>query len=165
MKFTAAQTRSYQGEDMKTDGMLIIFVLLIMAVVGIAFVLGDSDSITPVVVQGQMQMTLGHNATSWINSVMGWIIKLALGSVFAGFGVALFNELRKAYGLWKRNAQAGRWQPGPNANWQRPSSTSRLSKQDMLLLALSGRLPQGERPSVQVSQEDRHEENELDIRL
>ena len=165
MQYTAARSKSNQGEDMKTDGTLIIFVLLIMAIVGVAFVLGNSNSITPVVAQGQMQMTLGHNTTSWINSVMSWIIKLALGGVFAGFGAALFNELCKAYSLWKRNAQAGHWQPGPNANWQRPSSTSRLSKQDMLLLALSGRLPQGERPSVQVSQEDRHEENELDIRL
>ncbi len=150
---------------MKTDGTLIIFVLLILAVVGFAFVLGNSDPITPAVAQGQMQMTLGQDVTSWINSAMGWIIKLALGSAFAGFGVALFNELRKAYGLWKRSAQMGRWQPGPNANWQRSLSTPRLSKQDMLLLALSGRLPQGERPSVQVSQEDHHEENELDIRL
>ncbi len=150
---------------MKTDGILIVFVLLILAVVGFAFVLGNSDPITPAVTQGQTQMALGYDVASWLNSALGWIIKLAFGSVFAGFGVALFNELRKVYGLWKRNAQAGRRQPGPNANWQRSSPTPRLSKQDMLLLALSGRLPQGERPSVQIPQENHHEENELDIRL
>lgn len=150
---------------MKTDGTLILFVLLLLAVAGFAFALGNYDPITAATTQGQMQMTLGHDATDWINSTLGWILKLAVGSMCAGFGIALFNNLRKAYGLWKRTVQMGRWQPGPNANWQRTASTPKLSKQDLLLLALSGRLPPGERPSVQVSQPAHQEENELDIRL
>lgn len=164
MKYIAVRSKDNEGEDMKTDGTLVIFVLLILAVIGIAILVGNSDPITSAVTQGQQRVTLGHDVTNWINSATGSIFKLMLGSAFAGFGAALFNELRKAYRLWKRNAQAGRWQPGPNANWQRTSSTPKLSKQDLLLLALSGRLPQGERPSVHVSQEDQ-EENELNIRL
>jgi len=150
---------------MKTDGTLILFVLLLLAVIGFAFVLGNANPIAPAAAQGQTQLLFGHQAASWIEGGLGLIFKLAFGSVFAGFGFALFNEMRKAYSLWKRNAQSGRWQPGPNANWQRSSSTPKLSKQDLMLLALSGRLPQGERPSVQVSQEGHQEENELDIRL
>jgi hypothetical protein len=96
------------------------------------------------------------------------IFKLALGGVCAGFGVAAFNELRKVYRLWKRNAQSGRWTPGPNANWQRTPATPKLSKQDLLLLALSGRLPgldtTGKTP-VYSTTDKVSEENELDIRL
>jgi len=152
---------------MKTDGALVIFILLIMAVVGFAFVLGNSSSITPVTTQGRMQMTLGHDVTSWINAAVSAIFKLALGGVFAGFGIAAFNEFRKAYRLWKRNAQGGRWTPGPNANWQRSPSAPKLSKQDMLLLALSGRLPGFDTrvPRYSTSEKTEDKEDQLDIRL
>jgi hypothetical protein len=70
-----------------------------------------------------------------------------LGAIGTGIGIALFGEARKSYRLWQRQSQAGRWQPGPNAQWRQPAAP-KLSKQDMLLLALSGRLPQGERPAV-----------------
>lgn len=149
---------------MKTDGTLIFFVLLLLAVVGFAFVLGNSNPITPAVAQGQMQMTLGHDLTGWINSATSWIFKLALGGVCAGFGAAAFNEFRKAYKLWKRNSQTGHWTSGPNANWQRSPSAPKLSKQDMLLLALSGRLPQNER-SATTLRSAQDEEDQLDIRL
>jgi hypothetical protein len=150
---------------MKIDGTLIIFIVLIAALVGGAFMLGNVDPITPAVTQGKMQLTVGHTAAEWINSIAGWFLKLAVGGVCGGFGLALFNEAHKAYRLWKRNAQAGRWQPGPNANWQaRQPSAPKLSKQDMLLLALSGRLPADGRPSLNMTS-TAGDEDQLDIRL
>jgi hypothetical protein len=112
----------------------------------VSFVFGNYDPITTAVPQAQTAMTIGTTATNWLETGMTWLVNLAIGSVCAGFGLAAFHEAHKAYKLWKRNAQAGRWQAGPNANYSRQTQSPKLSKQDMLLLALSGRLPQNERP-------------------
>jgi hypothetical protein len=121
---------------------------LFLALIAAVNLLGSYDPITPAVPQAQTAMMIGGQATSWLGASLKWIFGLTLGAIGTGIGWAMFGEARKACRLWQRQAQAGRWNGGPNANWQRQPSTPRLSKQDMLLLALSGRLPQGERPAV-----------------
>ena len=126
---------------MKIDGGLVIFAVLFLVVIAVSMALGSYNPMTPAIARGQAQLTLGDGWTTGISTAFNWIFKLAVGGIFTGFGVAAFNEARKAYKLWKRTAQAGRWQAGPNANFQRQPAATKFNKQDMLLLALSGRLP------------------------
>lgn len=141
---------------MKINSGLVLFAILFVLLIALSVTLGSYDTITPAVTHGQMSLSIGEGWTTGIGTALDWIFKLAVGGIFTGFGVAAFNEARKAYKLWKRSAQAGRWQAGPNANFQRGQSAPKLNKQDMLLLALSGRLPQAERPAIsyQPAQQD-----------
>jgi hypothetical protein len=127
---------------MKQSSGLFTFTILFLAVIAASVVLGSYDPIAPTVAHGQAELAIGAGWMTGISAASSWIFKLALGGIFTGLGVAAFGEGRKAYKLWKRNAQAGRWQSGPNANFQRnPATGPKLTRQDMLLLALSGRLP------------------------
>jgi hypothetical protein len=153
---------------MKTETGLIVFSVLIVIVVIAATMLGNYDPITSATARGEMQLALGHNLTAGMDAALGWLVKIAVGCIFTGIGIAAFNEFKKAYGLWKRNAQAGRWQPGPNANFQRQPTGAKLSRQDLLLLALSGRLPggldaRGRVPNISAAQEQ--DDDELDIQI
>lgn len=152
---------------MKIDGGLVIFTVLIVVVIAVSVTLGSYDPMTPAIARGQAQLAIGDGWTTGISTAFGWIFKLAVGGIFTGFGIAAFREARKAYGLWKRTAQAGRWQGGPNANWQRSQPQGqKFTKQDMLLLALSGRLPQSERtPSSMRFAQDERGDDELDIEM
>lgn len=152
---------------MKLDSGLVFFTVLFLVVIAVSVALGSYDPMTPAIARGQAQLTLGDGWTTGISTAFNWIFKLAVGGIFTGFGVAAFNEARKAYSLWKRMAQAGRWQGGTNANWQRSQPQGqKFTKQDMLLLALSGRLPQNERPStaLRLAQDERGDD-ELDIEM
>ena len=138
---------------MKNTGLLsFMFVFLVMIAVSFAF--GSYDPITTAVPQAQTAMVIGSTATNWLETAWNWLIGLAVGGIFTGMGVAAFREISKAYKLWKRNSQAGRWQAGPNAQFQRqPSQSPRVSVQDKLLLALAGRIPTNERSFIQPVQQ------------
>lgn len=149
---------------MKNNNGLLLFTTLFVLLIAAANLLGNYDPIVTSVPKAQAAMVIGAQATDWVETGLRWIAGLALGAVCTGFGAAAFGEARKAYRLWKRSAQAGRWQSGPNANWQRQPQSPKLTKQDMLLLALSGRLPQNERPITRFVQ-DEHDDDELGIQL
>ena len=130
--------RLTNGVDMKNGG-LVFFVILFGLLIAGAGVLGNYDPVTPEIAHSQAALTVGTGLTAGIETALNWMFKLALGGVCAGFGVAAFNEMRKGYKLWKRQAQAGRWQGGPNANYVQSQSSTRFSLQDKLILALTGR--------------------------
>jgi hypothetical protein len=78
-----------------------------------------------------------------LEKVASMLLKLVMGATVAGVAAAVFSEAKKAYRSWKQNVRRGRWQGGPNANWQKtPKAPSepRLTRQDVMLL-LSGRQP------------------------
>ncbi len=153
---------------MKNPGML-IYVALFAGVIIASVALGGYDPITPAVPEAKAALLVGPQAAGWIGGGLNWLVGLVIGGVCTGFGVAAFREIYKAYSLWKRDATAGRWQSGPNANWQRPQAQgAKLSRQDMLLLALSGRLPGGVDPSGKApfySTTSSPDEDELNIQL
>jgi len=150
---------------MKNIGGLVLFGAVFITIIAVSFAVGNYDPISAAVAQGQTQIAAGPTVTTWLSAGMNWLLGVAIGGFCIGFGVAAFNEVRKAYRLWKRQTQAGRWQAGPNAQFQRSQSVGpKLSRQDMLLLALSGRLPQAERPTA-TFQPNQSDDDDLNIEI
>ena len=118
-------------------GFILIFFLLIMA----ALTFANTDQITPAVAQAEAEMTVGANTTQVIQKSASFILKLLMGASAAGVAAAVFAEARKAYKAWKRNSQTRRWTPGPNAQWKQQQQLPKLRREDLMLLALSGKLP------------------------
>jgi hypothetical protein len=119
-------------------GFIFIFGLIVIAAVG----LGNSDQIAPAVARAQIGMAVGEPAAEAFTGGAALVVRLLIGGVAAGVASAVFVEARKGYRLWKRQAQSGRgWKSGPNAQWQKQPSQPQLSRQDLMLLALSGKYP------------------------
>ena len=118
-------------------GFILIFFLLIMA----ALTFANTDQITPAVAQAEAEMTVGANTVQAVQKSASFILKLLMGTSAAGIAAAVFAEARKAYKAWKRNSQRRRWTPGPNAQWKQQQQLPKLRREDLMLLALSGKLP------------------------
>lgn len=119
-------------------GFILVFVLLSAA----AVTFGNLDQITPNVAQAQAEMAVGEPAVQVISQGASMLVKWLLGAVVAGVAAAVFSEARKAYKTWQRNSRVRRWASGPNAQWKQPQSQlPKLRREDLMLLALSGRLP------------------------
>lgn len=151
---------------MKIDNLVVFFVVFGLLIAG-SFALGNYDQVMPEMAHSQAALTVGTGLTAGISTALNWMFKLALGSVCAGFGVAAFNEMRKGYKLWKRQTNAGRWQGGPNAGYQRQAQSPRATMTDKLLLMLAagrdgGREMSGRVMSRQPIQDD---DDDLDIEL
>lgn len=140
-----------------------IFMIVFAALAVSSVVVGQSDAIGSELPRAQVAMAIGGAATGWLSTAMNWLVGLVIGGICTGVGVAAFGEISKAYKLWKRQAQAGRWQSGPNAGWQKQPAAPKLNRQDLLLLALSGRLPQGSSRVVSNSASDYTQSNDDDL--
>lgn len=118
-------------------GYLLVFVLLIAAAVAFSSV----DQITPTIAQAQAEHAVGTNVYATAEKGASLLLKLLMGATVTGVAAAVFAEARKAYRTWQRNSQAKRWAGGPNAQWkgQKAPSVPKLTREDVLLLALSGR--------------------------
>ena len=150
---------------MKKQGFeIFMFVALFGILLAGAFVMGNYDPITLATSYSQAQLQLGNDLSAGIGTAASWIFKLILGATCTGFGIAAYSEISKTYKLWKRQANAGRWQGGPGANFQKAPSSPRMNKQDLMLLALSGRLPQNERPAI-TYQQPQAEDDDLRIEM
>lgn len=124
------------------DKGLLSFLLVFVALIGASLAFANTDQITPAVAQAQAEIAVGPSAVQALEQSVSWVAKFMLAGFFAGIAAAVFAEARKAYKAWKRNSQARRWQAGPNAQWKQPTEAgSRLTRNDLLLLALSGRYP------------------------
>jgi hypothetical protein len=121
---------------MKISGLVFFVVLFVLLIAG-ASVLGSYDPVMPEMAHSQAALTVGTGLTAGISTALNWMFKLALGGVCTGFGFAAFNEARNGYKLWKRQANAGRWQGGPNAGYQRQAQSPRATMTDKLLLMLA----------------------------
>jgi len=117
---------------------MLVFVLLIVAAVAFSSV----DQITPTIAQAQAEMAIGTNTVQVVEQGMSLLLKLSLGAVVTGIAAAVFAEARKAYKTWQRNSMRKRWAGGPNAQWKgQPQALPKLRREDLMLLALSGRMP------------------------
>jgi hypothetical protein len=117
-------------------GFILIFLLLIAAALAFA----NTDQITPAVAQAEAEITVGANTVQVVQKSASFILKLFVGASAAGVAAAAFAEAHKAYKMWKRNSLKKRWVPGPNAQWKQPQ-LPKLRREDLMLLALSGKLP------------------------
>lgn len=152
---------------MKISGMVVFVVLFILLIAGTS-VLGNYDSVTPEMAHSQAALAVGTGLTAGISTALNWMFKLALGGVCTGFGIAAFNESRKGYKLWKRQSQSGRWQGGPNAGWQKQPQGPKLRREDLMLLALSGKFGQSNlstMPRMNARLSTDNDDDELDIQL
>lgn len=116
---------------------LLVFVLLIVLAVGFS----SMDGITPTVAQAQAEMAVGTSTVQAVETGASWLLKLTLGAAVTGVAAAAFAEARKAYKTWQRNSKRKRWQAGPNAQWKHTPQVPKLTREDVMLLALSGRTP------------------------
>lgn len=117
---------------------LLVFVLLIAAAVTFSSV----DQITPAAAQARADLAVGATTVQAVEQGASLLLKLTLGAVVTGVAAAAFAEFRKWYATWKRNSLRKRWQGGPNAQWkQTPQALPKLTREDLMLLALSGRTP------------------------
>lgn len=154
---------------MKIDSGLALFTLLFVVIIAASVMMGNYDAITPAVTHAKSDLAIGSTWTNGLGTAMTWLFKLSLGATLTGFGVAAFHEAWKAYKLFKRNSQAGRWQSGPNAYWQKSESQGpRLTKNDLMFMSLLERTPDRLRSWIKpglAKREDEDDEDELDIRF
>ena len=115
------------------------FAVIIAASIGIANYDGLAVSVTEARAGTAMDMTTAFALETLIN----WILKAAVGGIFTGASLLAYREASSLYRTWKRNGRRGRWVSGPNANFQRNESVPKLTRSDLMLLALTGKeLPQ-----------------------
>lgn len=120
-------------------GYMLAFVVLIFA----AIIFSSVDQITPTIAQAQAEQAMGVNAYATVEKGASLLLKLLVGATVTGVAAAAFAEARKAYKTWQRSSQTKRWAGGPNAQWkgQKSPSVPKLTREDVMLLALSGRVP------------------------
>ena len=115
---------------------IIIFLVLIAAGIGLA----NQNQIMPIVAEAEAGAAIGTGSVIALEKGVALLLKLLLGATVAGVAAAVFAETKKAYRAWKKSAQAGRWQAGPGAKWQTKQTVEpKLTRQDLMLLALSGK--------------------------
>lgn len=120
---------------------LFVYLLIFLVLIGASLTFANTDQITPTVAEAQAEMAVGPTTVQTVEKGVSWLLKLTVGAVAAGIAAAVFTEVRKAYKAWKRDSTARRWQPGPNAKWQQQPQQPKLRREDLLLLALSGKYP------------------------
>jgi uncharacterized membrane protein YdcZ (DUF606 family) len=120
---------------------LLVFLLIVLAGIGLA----NQNQIMPAVAQAEASASIGTETFLVMEKGVALLLKFLVGAIVAGVAAAAFGETKKAYNAWKKSAQTGRWQGGPNARWQttapKAPSEPRLTRQDLMLLALSGKYP------------------------
>ncbi|MDL1909728.1 hypothetical protein FBQ81_03390 [Chloroflexi bacterium CFX6] len=116
---------------------VLVFTLLMAAAVAFSNV----DGITPAIAHAEADLAVGTTTVQAVEQGASWLLKLTVGAVVTGIAAAAFTEFRRAYKTWQRNSKRKRWQAGPNAQWKQGEQLPKLRREDLLLLALSGRMP------------------------
>lgn len=152
------------------DKGFVVYLLAFVLLIGAAITFSSVDQITPTIAQAQAEKALGATTYQAAEQGASLLVKLLIGGVVAGVAGAAFAEARKAYKTWQRNSKRKRWQGGPNAQWKGQSpSMPKLTREDVMLLALSGRkLDEGQRPSPRrgvIRARDDEDEAELEMPL
>jgi len=141
---------------------LMIFLVLITAIT----IWGNYDTITPAVAQAQADMSIGAGPVQVIEKGASWLLKLVAGATFAGIFAVVLSEGRKIYKAWMRSSHTRRWLPGPNAQYRQQSSQQmpKLSRTDLMLMALIGRSPnQGSLPKMGSVRNQSDSDDEIDL--
>jgi hypothetical protein len=143
------------------------FVGVIVLIALFAVFLGNSDPITPAIVEARAETSVGVTKMSVLDQSLAFIMKLLTGATVAGVVSALLWHGNKLYRKWWISQQTRRWKPGPNANYQQQGpKMPRLTREDLMLMMLGnqGRAT-GNRHPPRVSRTDQEAGNEFDLDL
>lgn len=148
------------------DKGFIAYMLVFVLLIGAAVTFSSMDQITPTIAQAQAEHALGSTTYQSVEKGASLLLKLTLGAVVTGIAAAAFAEARKAYKMWQRNSRAKRWASGPNAQWRnQQQALPKLRREDLMLLALSGRIPADGLRSNLRRGVNRAQEEEVETRL
>ena len=118
---------------------LIVFFVLILAAWGYA----SYDPITPAVVQARAETAAGPVMVDVFDQGLSLLFKFIGAAGLAGVLAFVWGEIRKRRDLWWQENTTRRWRGGPNAQFRQQPALPKLKREDLMLLALSGkRLPQ-----------------------
>ena len=119
-------------------GYLMAFGLLVAA----SIVYSSADPIAPTIAEAKGGLVMGAGVFGALEAGVSLLIKLTIGGIVTSVLVVAAREGWRRYRLWDRNERMRRWNPGPNARWQRdgaPNPMPRLKREDLMLMALLGR--------------------------
>jgi len=118
---------------------LVPYMLGICLLIAAATYLGNSDPITPAIVEARAETSTGPVLMSVVNQGLAFSMKLLMGATVAGLASAAYVEGRKLYRKWWSEKLTGRgpWKSGPNANYQQAQKMPKLTREDILLMALA----------------------------
>lgn len=143
------------------------FVIALMLLIVIAVILGKSDPITPAIVEGRSETSVGVVTMDVLDQGLAFITKLLLGATIAGVLSFLWVQGGKLYRRWWSEKLTRRWKPGPNAQYQQQGpKMPRLTREDLMLMMVGnqGRVS-GIRQPRQVPRNDQEANDEIDIHL
>ena len=143
------------------------FVAAITLLVVIAVTLGNSDPITPAIVEARSETSVGVVTMDVLDQSLAFITKLLTGAMIAGFLSFAWIQGGKLYRRWWSEKLTRRWKPGPNAQFQQQGpKIPRLTREDVMLMMLGnqGRAP-GIRQTRQVPRNNQEVDHEIDIHL
>ena len=143
------------------------FVLAITMFVLVAMILGNSDPITPAIVQARSETSVGVVTMDVLDQGLAFIAKLLMGATIAGILSFIWVQGGKLYRRWWSEKLTRRWKPGPNAQFQQQGAKiPRLTREDIMLMMLGnqGRVP-GMRQTRHMPQTDQEADHEINLRL
>jgi hypothetical protein len=143
------------------------FVAAIILLIVIAMILGNSDPITPAIVEARSETSVGVVTMDVLDQGLAFITKLLTGATIAGILSFAWIQGGKLYRRWWSEKLTRRWRPGPNAQFQQQGpKIPRLTREDVMLMMLGnqGRVP-GIRQTRQVARNDQEVDHEIDIHL
>jgi len=129
----------------------LVFLLIITLAIGIS----SYDGVAVTVTEARAGTAMGMQTVFALETLLNWGIRAVVGGIFSGIAIMVYREAKKSYGTWKRSGRRRRWKLGPNANFQQANSIPKLSKNDLMLLALArGNAPNESRRPGTLSQAD-----------
>ena len=143
------------------------FVVALTLLVAIAIFLGNSDPITPAIVEARSETSVGVVTMDVLDQGLAFITKLLMGATMAGVLSFIWVQGGKLYRRWWSEQLTRRWKPGPNAQFQQQGPRiPRLTREDIMLMMLGnqGRVP-GSRQTRHVPRTDQEADHEIDIHL
>ena len=122
-----------------------IFISGFAVIIAASIAIANYDGLAVSVTEARAGTAMGMTTAFALETLVNWILKAAVGGIFTGASILAYREVSSLYRTWKRNGRRGRWVSGPNANFQRNESVPKLTRSDLILLALAGKKPPQER--------------------
>ena len=134
---------------------MILFISGFAVIIAASMAIANYDGLAVSVTEARAGTAMDMTTAFALETLINWILKAAVGGIFTGASILAYREVSSLYRTWKRNGRRGRWVSGPNANFQRTESVPKLTRSDLMLLALTGKeLPQKGPKQRNLSRED-----------
>ncbi len=146
----------------------ISFVVAIALLVAIAVILGNSDPITPTIIEARSETSIGVVTMDVFNQGLAFLSKLIMGATIAGALSFAWIQGGKIYRRWWSDKLTRRWKPGPNAQFQQQGpKMPRLTREDVLMMMLGNqaRAPATRNIPRSIPRTDQEVDHEIDINL